>query len=216
MAKKQDYDSVPGIELKGPAEWNRSTIADGKWLEKNTLAPLYDNEIELADAIGATAEQLTLDIGAEHNFRVEEDEKLWDALSDSADVLSERVKVLEEKKTTPATVDIPIKQASGTEFYITNSDYDKILNGIKANEVVRLVSSSGSTAMYAFFIAASSGEYTFHRTQTNGIKTYLVSPSESENGHAVNIESYSYSSGPRFEEVTELPSSPTAGVHYII
>lgn len=52
--------TVPGtgIDLYNPAEWNRTTVADGKWLQNNTLKPLYDNELVLASAIHSTSASL--------------------------------------------------------------------------------------------------------------------------------------------------------------
>lgn len=44
---------VPGtdFELYDYARWSRNTIADGKWLQENTLDPLYQNELILASAV---------------------------------------------------------------------------------------------------------------------------------------------------------------------
>jgi hypothetical protein len=38
--------------------WNRATIADGKWLNKNTIQPLYNNDCILASAIHDTSTDL--------------------------------------------------------------------------------------------------------------------------------------------------------------
>jgi len=53
-------EEVPGtgIELYSAALWNRTTVADGKWLQNNTLKPLYDNELVLASAIHSTSASL--------------------------------------------------------------------------------------------------------------------------------------------------------------
>lgn len=44
---------VPGteIELYDYAKWARTTIADGRWLQRNTVMPIYENELILASAI---------------------------------------------------------------------------------------------------------------------------------------------------------------------
>lgn len=44
-------ETIGTIELDIPAEWDRKTIADGTWLQRNTLKPIYDNEKTLAAAI---------------------------------------------------------------------------------------------------------------------------------------------------------------------
>ena len=51
---------IGDIELTEPAEWNRETIADGNWLQANTMKPLWDNEVALAEAIGRNKEVMNL------------------------------------------------------------------------------------------------------------------------------------------------------------
>ena len=51
---------IGDIELTEPAEWNRETIADGNWLQTNTMKPLWDNEVALAEAIGRNKEVMNL------------------------------------------------------------------------------------------------------------------------------------------------------------
>ena len=51
---------IGDIELTEPAIWNRETIADGNWLQQNTMKPLWDNEVALAEAIGKNREVLNL------------------------------------------------------------------------------------------------------------------------------------------------------------
>lgn len=51
---------IGDIELTEPAEWSRETIADGNWLQTNTMKPLWDNEIALARAIGENKEVVNL------------------------------------------------------------------------------------------------------------------------------------------------------------
>ena len=51
---------IGDIELTEPAEWNRTTIADGEWLQLNTMGYLWKNEIELAKAIGKNREVMNL------------------------------------------------------------------------------------------------------------------------------------------------------------
>lgn len=48
-------ETIGTIELDIPAEWDRKTIADGTWLQRNTLKPIYDNEKTLAAAISDTS-----------------------------------------------------------------------------------------------------------------------------------------------------------------
>lgn len=51
---------IGDIELTEPAEWDRKTIADGNWLQANTMKPLWENEIALARAIGENKEVVNL------------------------------------------------------------------------------------------------------------------------------------------------------------
>ena len=53
----KEPEEVPGtgIEMYSAAKWSRTTIADGKWLQNNTLNPLYENELILASGIHDTS-----------------------------------------------------------------------------------------------------------------------------------------------------------------
>lgn len=51
---------IGDIELTEPAVWDRKTIADGNWLQANTMKPLWENEIALARAIGENKEVVNL------------------------------------------------------------------------------------------------------------------------------------------------------------
>jgi hypothetical protein len=51
---------IGNIILEDVSGWDRSTIADGKWLNDNTIDPLWKNEIELAKAIGENKEVVNL------------------------------------------------------------------------------------------------------------------------------------------------------------
>ena len=53
----REPEEVPGtgIEMYSAAKWSRTTIADGKWLQNNTLNPLYENELILASGIHDTS-----------------------------------------------------------------------------------------------------------------------------------------------------------------
>jgi len=53
-----------GIDLYGVAKWSRATIADGKWLQENTVGPLYENELILASAVYGTSAIAANDIAS--------------------------------------------------------------------------------------------------------------------------------------------------------
>ena len=53
-----------GIDLYGVAKWSRATIADGKWLQDNTVGPLYENELILASAVYGTSAIAANDIAS--------------------------------------------------------------------------------------------------------------------------------------------------------
>ena len=58
--------TVPGtgIDFVDYSPWNRRTIADGTWLQNNTLAPIYHNEEILASAIYDSSAKLHGEISA--------------------------------------------------------------------------------------------------------------------------------------------------------
>ena len=49
--KEPELVPETGIELYSAAKWDRGTIADGTWLQNNTMKPLYENELILASAV---------------------------------------------------------------------------------------------------------------------------------------------------------------------
>lgn len=59
-------ETIGTIELEIPSQWDRKTIADGAWLQRNTMQPIYDNEVTLASAISDTSAALKdLDVSIE-------------------------------------------------------------------------------------------------------------------------------------------------------
>lgn len=59
-------ETIGTIELEIPSQWDRTTIADGAWLQRNTMQPIYDNEVTLASAISDTSAALKdLDVSIE-------------------------------------------------------------------------------------------------------------------------------------------------------
>lgn len=51
MAQRKELVDGTGIELYNQAKWSRSTVADGKWLQSDTLDPISANDRILASAI---------------------------------------------------------------------------------------------------------------------------------------------------------------------
>ena len=59
MAQHKELVDGTGIELYNQAKWSRSTVADGKWLQSDTLDPISANDRILASAIHDTSANLT-------------------------------------------------------------------------------------------------------------------------------------------------------------
>lgn len=51
MAQRKELVDGTGIKLYNQAKWSRSTVADGKWLQSDTLDPISANDRILASAI---------------------------------------------------------------------------------------------------------------------------------------------------------------------
>lgn len=60
--KEPELVPETGIELYSAAKWNRGTIADGSWLQNNTMKPLYENELILASAVHDVSGAIEVDI----------------------------------------------------------------------------------------------------------------------------------------------------------
>lgn len=83
-------ETIGTIELEIPSQWDRKTIADGTWLQRNTMQPIYDNEVTLASAISDTSAAFD---NIEQNI-----ENIQDDLSDLSDSVSAAVSGLANKK----------------------------------------------------------------------------------------------------------------------
>ena len=59
----QDY-----IKKHQPMKWSRSTIADGKWMQDNTLTPLNNNDEQLGICIDKVVEGLNAEIADRSNL----------------------------------------------------------------------------------------------------------------------------------------------------
>lgn len=66
MADPVTYDTIYDKILHeyAPSPWSRSTVADGQWMQRNTLQPLGAAELELARCIDATNANLELSAAA--------------------------------------------------------------------------------------------------------------------------------------------------------
>ena len=56
------------IQKHQPMKWSRSTIADGKWMQDNTLTPLNDNDVQLGICIDKVIEGLNAEIADRSNL----------------------------------------------------------------------------------------------------------------------------------------------------
>lgn len=180
---------VPGTEigLYDISGWNRATIADGKWLNENTIQPLEDNEWILASAINnvsAKVDQIeqrsdVADVVGTHQ----------DLLDYSAD-LSERdiVKVLCDSAYNDAQVYWRVDPEGSVEGEYYNWDYV----GSAAN--VRLTSQDGSigiseiTGGYDLSIAAKpSVMFTYSQSRT-GSGSFTFNNPISVEGDAITFD----------------------------
>jgi hypothetical protein len=181
---------VPGTEigLYDISGWNRATIADGRWLNDNTIQPLEDNEWILASAINnvsAKVDQIeqrsdVADVVGTHK----------DLLDYSAD-LSERdiVKVLCDSGYNDAQVYWRVDP----EGSVSGEYYDWTYVGSAAN--VRLTSQDGSigiseiTGGYDLSIAAKpSVMFTYSQSRTGSGPFTFNEPITSE-GDAITFDS---------------------------
>lgn len=181
---------VPGTEigLYDISGWNRATIADGKWLNANTIQPLEDNEWILASAINnvsAKVDQIeqrsdVVDVVGTHQ----------DLLDYSAD-LSERdiVKVLCDSAYNDAQVYWRVDPEGSVEGEYYNWDYV----GSAAN--VRLTSQDGSigiseiTGGYDLSIAAKPSVMFTYSQSRSGSGSFTFNDPITSEGDAITFDS---------------------------
>lgn len=79
------------VNLKKPSEWYRSTVADGKWMQSNTLGPLWWNEEELSAALGKTYDLLDEKISDEALAREQGDTAIVNLLQTTSGALEQLI-----------------------------------------------------------------------------------------------------------------------------
>jgi hypothetical protein len=181
---------VPGTEISlyDISGWNRATIADGRWLNDNTIQPLEDNEWILASAINNVSAKVD---------KIEQRSDVADVVGTHKDLidysadLSERdiVKVLCDSAYNDAQVYWRVDPEGSVEGEYYNWDYV----GSAAN--VRLTSQDGSngiteiTGGYDLSIAAKpSVMFTYSQSRTGSGPFTFNEPITSE-GDAITFDS---------------------------
>ena len=81
---------IGNIVLEDVKGWDRETIADGNWLQLNTIGPLWENEKRLAQAIGENKEVVNLYLKAPGQEE-EHPPEYWIAGSDGNTVTKEQM-----------------------------------------------------------------------------------------------------------------------------
>ena len=64
-----------------PSKWNRQTVADGDWLQHNTISPLNERDVFLAEKIDELSGNADDRLDEEIAARIAGDEQLYDELS---------------------------------------------------------------------------------------------------------------------------------------
>ena len=106
MSQQKEH-VVDGIDLFTQAKWNRSTVADGKWLQNETLDPISANDRILASAIynSSAAIQEELD-----DF---EEDVIDDLNEITATISNVSAELTEDIETTSGKLDNKINELSG-------------------------------------------------------------------------------------------------------
>lgn len=73
-------------------------------------------------------------------------------------------------------------------LYVSNRDYELALDGANDNQIVILQSASGSVASKSYLVAVGSIGLRFIGVANDKVQLITVSPSQTENGHAVTYE----------------------------
>ena len=114
--------TVPGtgIDFVDYSPWNRRTIADGTWLQNNTLAPIYHNEEILASAIYDSSAKLHVEISAASG-------SLKSKIKSSSAYLQSEIDTM---KAATDVVDVvgSYPELLSYSAYITSGDIVKVLN----------------------------------------------------------------------------------------
>lgn len=123
MARQKYEVAETGIELYEVSKWKRTTIADGKWLNDNTIRPLDDNEVILAEAISKSSGDLTEMINQSTSDLYETIENTSGYLQDEIDLLEAATDVIMVYSTYSS-----FQNDSGSLSHLTDKDVIKVLN----------------------------------------------------------------------------------------
>ena len=180
---------VPGTEigLYDISGWNRATIADGKWLNANTIQPLEDNEWILASAINNVSAKV---------YQIEQRSDVADVVGTHQDLLdysadlSERdiVKVLCDS----AYNDAQVYWRVDPDGSVQGEDYNWTYVGSAAN--VRLTSQDGSigiseiTGGYDLSIAAKPSVMFTYSQSRAGSGTFTFNEPITSEGDAITFD----------------------------
>lgn len=107
-------ETIGTIELEIPSQWDRKTIADGTWLQRNTMQPIYDNEVTLASAISDTSASLD---HIELNI-----EDIQDDLSDLSSSVAAAVAGLANKKDKQTALEFSGSATKTVKKFTQNAD----------------------------------------------------------------------------------------------
>lgn len=107
-------ETIGTIELEIPSQWDRKTIADGTWLQRNTMQPIYDNERTLASAISDTS------AGLDHiELNIED---IQDDLSDLSGSVAAAVAGLANKKDKQTALEFSGSATKTVKKFTQNAD----------------------------------------------------------------------------------------------
>lgn len=123
MARQKYEVGETGIELYEVSKWKRTTIADGKWLNDNTISPLDDNEVILAEALAKSSGDLTEMINQSTSDLYETIENTSGYLQDEIDLLEAATDVIMVYSTYSS-----FQNDSGSLSHLTDKDVIKVLN----------------------------------------------------------------------------------------
>lgn len=115
--------TVPGtgIDFVDYSPWNRRTIADGTWLQNNTIAPIYHNEEILASAIYDSSANLHFEISAASG-------SLKNTIKNTSAYLQDEIDTMKAATDVVDVVDSYSALLSYSGEYITYGDIVKVLD----------------------------------------------------------------------------------------
>lgn len=208
------------LNLLSGAHWSRTTIADGKWLNSNTIQPLFNNDCILSSAIHDTSADLydrLSDASGELQNEIDDINYEIDVINAGSDVIDVVGSYQELMEYSGWTTDNDVIKVLNDEHSANKQTYYRYMDGSLDSGTL-----DPDSANWHYI-----GDVTpyYSKTEINEMSAYLQNEIDYVSDHAEYSAAYLYDliqgtsgktevSGGIYVKVTKLPQKPDGMITY--